>query len=178
MKILVVLCLSVLFLSSCSTIKLSGRYGKDIEINQDNFQKLEGRFSNPGLDTNHRNRTLLSNFLTDSIYKNQELCLQIETINHKSILLKVWSDDTLVESIAVKGKFKRGYFKVRRQWNTSFIAGPLLWILGDDLKYLGITNTNNLLVINSGGGGLMLLIAVPIFAAGGSQFENEYVRIK
>jgi hypothetical protein len=178
MKIIVPIFFSVLFFSSCTTIKLTNRAGRDIEITEDSFQKLEGTFSNISIDTNHRNRTLLSNFLTDSIYKNQELSLQIEAIDHKSILLKVWSYDTVVESIAVKGKFKRGYFKVRRQWNTSFIAGPLLWILGDDLKYLGITNTNNLLVINSGGGGLMLLIALPIFAAGGSQFENEYVRIK
>jgi hypothetical protein len=178
MKIIVSVFFSVLFFSSCTTIKLAERESKDIEITKESFQKLQGTFSNIGLDTNHRNRTLLSNFLTDSIYSKEELCLQIEPINQKSIMLKVWNQDNLVESVAVKGKFRRGYFKVRRQWSSSFIAGPLLWILSDDLKYIGLTNTNNLVVINSGGGGLMLLVVVPIFAAGGLQFENEYVRIK
>jgi hypothetical protein len=178
MKIIVPVFFSALLFSSCTTIKLAERESKDVEITEESFQKLEGTFSNIGLDTNHSNRTLLNNFLTDSIYSKEELSLQIESIDQKSIMLKVWYRDTLVDSLTVKGKFKKGYFKVRRDWNTSFIAGPLLWILGDDLKYIGLTNTNNLVVINSGGGGLMLLVVVPIFAAGGAQFENEYVRIK
>ncbi len=178
MKIIAALFFFVLLLSSCSNVKLAGRVGKDIEINKGNFQKLAGTFSNAGLDTNHRYRTLSSNFLNDTIYFKEALSLQIEPIDQKSFTLNVWNEDKLMESFIVKGKFKRGYFKVRRRWNTSFIAGPFLWILGDDLKYLGITNTNNLVVINSGGGGAMLLIVIPIFAAGGGQFENEYVRIK
>ncbi len=80
--------------------------------------------------------------------------------------------------MTIKGKYRRGYFKMKRQYSTNFIAGPLLWILGDNFKYLGLTKDNKLIIIDSGNGGVMLFVIFPIFGSGSGQFENEYERIK
>lgn len=79
----------------------------------------------------------------------------------------------IIDSLTLKGKYKKGYIKLKRKWNTHFIAGPLLWILNDNLCYLGLTNENKLLVIKSSGG-VMLLIAFPVFSMNGVQSEIEY----
>jgi hypothetical protein len=90
----------------------------------------------------------------------------------------VLDNEFTIDSLTIKGKYRRGYFKVKRQWDASFIAGPLLWVLGDNFKYVGLTEENKLVIINSGSGGVMLLVAFPIFGAGSGQFENEYERIE
>lgn len=163
---------------SCSTVRLTNRNGKDKQLDVTSFDKLNGNYSNFTLDTNHINRTLFNNFKYDSVYKQKNLIVALTTIDKKTISLKLLDNGKFVDSVTIKGNYRNGYFKIRRQWNTSFIAGPLLWILGDNLKYLGLTNENNLVIVNSGGGGVMLLIAIPVFAAGSGQFENEYVRAK
>ncbi len=176
-RILFLLILTITF-CSCSTIRLSHRKEKDIHLDQTSFKKLNGNYSNITLDTNHINRTLFDNFQYDSVYKQTNLSVNITAVDNKTIHLKLLNNDILMDSLTIKGNYRRGYFKIRRQWNTSFITGPLLWILGDNFNYLGLTNENNLVVVNSGGGGVMLLIVIPIFAAGGKQFESEYARTK
>ncbi len=106
------------------------------------------------------------------------MIVNITPIGKNKIILKVVDNQSVIDSLTIKGKYRRGYFKMRRQWNTSFIAGPLLWILGDNLKYLGLTKENKLVIIDSGSGGVMLLVAFPIFGEGSGQFENEYERTK
>ena len=176
-RIIFLLILTITF-CSCSTIRLSHREGKDIQLDNNSLGKLNGNYSNITLDTNHINRTLFNNFRYDSVYKQTNLSVNITPIDNKTINLKLLNNNILIDSLTIKGNYRRGYFKIRRQWNTSFIAGPLLWILGDNFKYLGLTNENNLVIVNSGGGGVMLLIVIPIFAAGGGQLENEYERTK
>jgi hypothetical protein len=173
------LIISTVVFSACSSVKLTSRYGKDIELTPTNFNQLEGKYSNISLDSVHYFRTLIGNFQFDTLFKQKESSFVIiEPLDNKTLNLKLFKADSNICELTVKGKFKNGYFKVKRQWTTSFIAGPLLWILGDNLKYLGLTNENNLVIVNSGGGGAMLLIAIPIFAAGGGQYENEYAKAK
>lgn len=174
------LLLTVTILSTaCTSVKLTSRYGKDIELTPINLNQLKGKYSNISLDTVHFNRTLIGNFQFDTLFKQKESSfVTIEPLDAKTLNLNLFKADSNICTMTVKGKFRKGYFKVKRQWNSSFIAGPLLWILGDNLKYLGLTNENNLVIINSGDGGVMLLIAFPIFAAGSRQFINEYQRKK
>ena len=167
-----------LLVCSCSTIRLKSRKGLDIHLDAKSFDKLSGNYKNSKNDTINFRKTLYSNFNYDSLYKQKNLIVNFTPIDKNTIKLKVLDNETALDSLTIKGKYRRGYFKMRRQWSTSFIAGPLLWILGDNLKYIGLTKENKLVIIDSGSGGVMLLVAFPIFAAGSGQFENEYEQTK
>lgn len=167
-----------LLVCSCSTVKLKSRIGKDIHLDANSFDKLSGNFKNSKNDSISFHRTLYNNFNYDTVYKQKDLAVNITPIEKNKIKLKLLDNDTVLDSLTIKGKYRKGYFKIKRQWSASFIAGPLLWTLGDNLKYLGLTNENKLVIVNSGSGGVMLLIVFPIFAAGSGQFENEYERTK
>ncbi|MGZ5243407.1 MAG: hypothetical protein ACXWW0_05915 [Bacteroidia bacterium] len=175
-KLYILFLANCLIFYSCSTININGRNNKDIELNQYNYEHLNGTFSNSIIDSSQLRRTLIGNFKYDTTFANSNYKVRLNSIDNRTIELKLLFKDSLITNYLVEGKYKNGYFKVRRQWKTNFIAGPLLWILGDDLKYIGITKENNLIIINSGGGGIMFLIAIPIFAASGGQFENQYLR--
>ena len=167
-----------LLICSCSTIKLKSRKGKDIHLDKSSFDTLSGSFKNTKNDTVHFQRTLFSNFDYDTVYNQKNLIVNFTPVDKHQIKLKVLDNEFTIDSLTIKGKYRRGYFKVRRQWDASFIAGPLLWVLGDNFKYVGLTKENKLVIINSGSGGVMLLVAFPIFGAGSGQFENEYERIE
>jgi len=129
-------------------------------------------------DTIRLGRTLYNNFNYDTISRQKDLVVNITPIDKHEIKLKVLDNEFTIDSLTIKGKFRRGYFKVRRQWEASFIVGPLVWVLGDNFKYVGLTKENKLVIINSGSGGVMLLVAFPIFGAGSGPFENEYERVE
>lgn len=175
----ILLMVLITVLPGCSSVKLANRYGKDIELTSANFNQLTGKYSNTSLDTIHFNRTLIGNFQFDTLFKQKESSFVIiEPLDEKTLILKLIKSDINICALTVKGKFRKGYFKVKREWKASFIAGPLLWILGENLNYLGLTSENNLVLVNSGGSGFLLLIAFPIFAAGAGQTEIEYERQK
>ncbi len=167
-----------LLVCSCSTIRLKSRKGKDLHLDTSSFVKLSGDFKNSKNDTINFQKTLYNNFNYDKFYKQKDLIVNITPIDKNKIKLKVIDKQYVTDSLTIIGKYRRGYFKMKRQWSASFIAGPLLWILGDNLKYLGLTKDNKLIIIDSGSGGVMLLVAFPIFGAGSGQFENEYERTK
>jgi len=175
----ILLIFSLAFLiCSCSTIKLKSRKGKDIHLDKSSFVALSGSFKNTKNDTLPFQMELFSNFNYDTPYSQKNLIINFTPVDKHELKLKVFDNEFTVDSLTIKGTYRRGYFKVRRQWSASFIVGPLVWILGDNFKYIGLTNENNLVILNSGSGGVMLLVAFPIFGAGSGQFENEYERIK
>lgn len=173
------LIISTVVFSACSSVKLTGRNEKDSVLNSNNYNQLKGRYSNISLDTIQYNHTLIGNFQFDTLFKQKEISfVTIEPIDDRTLNLKLFKSDSNICALTITGKYQNGYFKVKRQWNTSFIAGPLLWVLGENLKYIGLTKENNLVVANSGGSGVLLLTALPLFVAGGGHYENEYQRIK
>lgn len=163
---------------SCSTIRLRDRIGKDIRLDANSIDKLSGDFKNTKNDTIYFYKTLYNNFNYDTIYRQKDLTINFTPIGKNKIKLKAFDKETAIDSLTIKGKYRRGYFKVRRQINTNFIAGPLLWVLSENTKYIGLTKDDNLVIMNSGGSGLLLLIVLPIFAAGGGQTDVEYERQK
>jgi len=166
---------------------LTPRKGKDILLNSNNYLKLKGTYSNQSLDTNRFNfkRGLFENFTLDTLGRRQagfysdiipidESTLTVNLYRHD----KLYTQDELIKSVTLKGKFKSGYFKVKRKYPTKFIAGPLLWVLGEHESYIGLTKENNLVILDSGGAGILLLVVVPFFVAGGDRHEYEYSRTK
>jgi hypothetical protein len=176
-RIIILLSLTML-VCSCSTVRLKSRNGLDIHLDAYSSDKLSGDYKNSKNDTINFRRTLYNNFNYDTLYRQIDLIVNITPIDKNKIKLKVFDSETAIDSMTIKGKYRKGYFKVRRQVNANFIAGPLLWVLAENTKYIGLTNNNNLVIMNSGGSGFLLLIALPIFAAGGGQTEIEYERQK
>ena len=176
-----------LLVSSCSTVNLTARKGKDISLNSNDYLKLKGTYSNQSLDTNRFNfkRTLYENFTLDTLGRRQTgFYVDILPIDEKTLTVNLYRNDNLytqdelIKSVTLKGKFKSGYFKVKRQYPKKFIAGPLLWVFGEHLSCIGLTNENNIVVLDSGGAGVLLLVVVPIFVAGGDRHDYEYTRTK
>ncbi len=161
---------------SCSTVRLKSRIDKDQYLDVNSFDKLSGDFKNSKDDTIYHYSTLYNNFNYDTLYRQKDLIVNFKPIDKNIIKLKVFDNETAIDSLTIKGKYRKGYFKVRRQVKANFIAGPLLWVLAENTKYIGLTKDNNLVVMNSGGSGFLLLIAFPIFAAGGGQTNIEYER--
>ena len=176
-RIILLLSLTLL-IYSCSIIRLKNRKGKDLHIDASSDVKLCGNFQNSKNDTTNFSKTLYNSFNFDTVYKRKDLIVNITPIDKNKIKLKVIDNQYVIDSLTIKGKYRRGYFKMKRQYSTNFIAGPLLWILGDNFKYLGLTKDNKLIIIDSGNGGVMLLVIFPIFGSGSGQFENEFERIK
>jgi hypothetical protein len=168
----------LLLICSCSTIRLKSRKGKDIHLDVSSIDKINGDYKNSNSDSLYFQSTLYNNFNDNTIYRKNELQINIEALDKHHIKLRVFDNETIIDSLTIKGKYRRGYFKIKRQWNSSFIFGPLIWELGDNFKYLGVTKENKLVIIDSGNGGVMLLVAFPIMGAGGGQVEHEYERIK
>ena len=121
-------------------------------------------------------RSLYNNFNYDTIYGKQDLLVNIIPIDKNRLKIKLLDKGIGIDSLTIKGKYKNSYFKTRTEVKTKFIAGPLLWVLAENKKYIGLTNENNLIILNSGGSGFLLLIAFPIFAAGGGQTTIKYER--
>lgn len=165
-----------MLICSCSTVRFNSRIDKDQYIDVNSFDKLSGNFKNSKDDTIYQFRALYNNFNYDTLYRQKDLIVNFNPIDKNTIRLKVYGNETAVDSLTIKGKYRKGYFKVRRQVEANFIAGPLLWVLAENSKYIGLTKGNNLVVLNSGGSGFLLLIALPIFAAGGAQTNIEYER--
>jgi len=163
----------VICLSSCSTIKLKNRIGKDVHLDYNSSEKLSGNYKNYNDDAIALHSYLSNNFKNNSINKQKELSVNVTPINKNKLGVTFSEDKIIIDSLTLKGKYKKGYFKVKRKWDTHFIAGPLLWILNDNLCYLGLTNENKLVVIKSSGG-VMLLVAFPIFSMNGVQSEIEF----
>jgi hypothetical protein len=171
---------SVLF-PSCRTIDLSSRNGKDLELNSTNYQQLSGTFSNTNAATDssrYFHRTLMGNFENDSIYSRKGLSAVLLPVSPKTLSLKIYSKDSLISSLTLKGKYKSGHFKVRRRFTSSFISGPLFWVLAASFNYIGLTKENNLVILNSGGVGALFITILPIAVTGADQSENTFQRIK
>ena len=167
-----------LLVFSCSTVNLVTRKEKDTQLNSADYLKLKGTYSNITIDQNYPDRTLFRNFRNDTLGKQKQYAVDIIPIDPKTLTLSLNNNGVLVKTLTLKGKYEKGYFKVKRNYRTKFIAGPLLWVFGEHLNYIGLTKENNLVVLESGGAGVLLLVVIPFFVAGGDKHDYEYRRIK
>lgn len=182
-RIFWVLCLAIAGLASlaaCSVIRIQGRAAKDQHLDATDSQRLNGTFSMGLTDStaNFYERSLWMHFSSDTLSDPYNWKVKLAALHPKALQVSIYQNDSLVDEVRVKGRFHKGYFKTRRQFRANGIAGPLLWVLTEDFKHVGLTNENNLVVLNSGGSGFLLLVAIPMFAAGGGQFSNEYERLE
>jgi hypothetical protein len=165
--------ISVLF-SSCSTVNLASRKEKDLQINFADSVNLKGRYSNLAMDTVYSDKTLFNIFRDDNFGKEKSFVVDLIPINNKAIKINLIDQDSILKSVTLKGKYKKGYFRVKRDYNSNFIFGPLIWVLGEHRNFIGLTKTNNLVILDSGGQSFLLFVIFPFFGGSGNSIELEY----
>lgn len=175
--------LLIVELSSCSSVKLETRNGKDQQLTSASFEKLAGTFSNLPADSNNTNQTLFCNFTNenkrkDTVCSGNQFTVELLSTGPRSLTLALKTNETTIRKITLKGKYKEGYFKANRHISLHGLLGPLLWVFGENIIYIGLTNENNLIVLNSGGAGALLVVAFPISISGGERRDTEFMRIK
>ena len=160
-----------IFLYSCSPLNhFKDRKGKDEVLTDNNYKLLDGKYLNSSIESYYKIGTHLSN---DKIYRAKDSTVQFHPLDNKTIRLDFYHTDSITSSITVKGKYKHGYFKINK-YPINFIAGPLLWAIGNDINYIGLTKSNNLVLLNYSVGALFIVI-LPISIAG-DQGEPEFRR--
>lgn len=173
----VALFLTLIF-SSCSTVNLKARKGMDVELTATDYEKLKGSFSNTPIDTAYYYHTLYRNFRNDTTgTKQKQYTLEITPVSANRMTLKLSHNDVPIKTLNLKGKFKNGYFRVKRKFSAEMLFGPI-WGLTEHLNYIGLSKENNLVVFDSGGVGFTMVTIFPFFVAGGDRYNHEYLRIK
>lgn len=149
----------ILFAFSCSSVKLSSRKGEDVNLKR--ASSLVGKY------------TMVESLLGGSVLRHEVI---LKGVGENSIRCVKMLNDSIMSDVVLNGKIKRGYFKVKREWETDFQLGPLLWSLNDKIEYMGLTNENNLVIMQSYGG-LLFIVFFPIDGYN-RQGANIYTRIK
>lgn len=159
-------------------MRLKDRKGQDIYLDELSSDRLKGMYENTHSDTIYDHQTLYNNFNYDTLYQEKGLLVEITPIDKNTLDVALRTKTSTVDAITLKGRYRKGYFKVRTKVEANFIAGPLLWVLAENKTYIGLSQSENLVVMNSGGSGLLLLVVMPIFAAGGGQTEYVYEKVR
>jgi len=168
-------------ISSCTTVNLLARKGKDLQLSASDIEKFNGVYLNVPTDTSNFRRTLYCNFTRnkkDTLCRQKQYSVKVVSVDPKTLTLNLNENETVIQSLMLKGKYKKGYFKVRRQFLIEGVVGPLVWVFGEHINYLGLSKDNNLVVFDSGGTGVLFIVALPIFVAGGDRHNYEYLRTK
>lgn len=175
MKSIITVFIVITFLYSCSPLGyFKDRREKDQLIANNNYKKLEGEYSNYSIESNEQIGYHLSKVYreNDSIFR----FVQLHTLDNKTIQLDFFHTDTAISSLVLKGKYKNGYFIVKPKFPVHFIAGPLLWVGGSSINYIGLTKSDNLVLLNSSVGDIFItIIPMPFIADGqsASEFKRE-----
>ncbi len=137
-----ILFITILILSCGSVKSISNN---DFHLSKASKNKLDGIYSIKNLDSLHHKMTLLNHFKEiDSKVSIDNV--KLTTLNNKTIKVICISGEKSIDSLIINGKYKNGYFKIKNKIKADFIAGPLLWTLNSDRKYIGIKNSESLII--------------------------------
>ncbi len=134
---------------------------------KNNMLELNGQFSN--VDT-HSIKSLY-NILFCSSWKNDPKCenfessiITFEVLSKNRVQVQYIEKNKIIDSKILRGKYKNGYFSVRRKINSRGI--PFIYYKSEEVKIIaGITKANDLILKirgSKGGGFLIFNNGVPI----------------
>lgn len=164
-------------LFSCSTINQIDRTNKDISLDNKNFNKLNGIYSNKNINSPWTFDGII--YQHNSSYKalnNDSIRVRLKTTSENKLEIDFLKNDICLKSLKLQGKYSDGYFSMKPKFRFLTPFFPLLWGPGFYNLSLGITKNNNLVLLESHGG-VTVLIVLPFFASG-AQSDNEFKRIK
>lgn len=158
--------------SSCSFLV----YKEGAPLNKNNFEKLNGSYSNYIKDTTKNDNSLWSAFKGPPPFGPHNTRILLEPIDEKTIRIKLYSNDSLINKLDYKGVYKRGGFKLKTDWTPEGVLGPVFWTLSRRGSYLCLDKNSNLIILQENFVTFFLLI-VPLME-GSSRHNIEYQRIK
>lgn len=164
---------------SCSVVSTSHRADQDHALSRRNYQLINGDFLNKIVDSSKINTRIPSRSLW--YYLSGDTLLEDDT--HVNVFMKdqhtlqitLRASEQSVSTHTLRGRFRKGYFKVNRQWKASSLVGPFFWLVSNNSRYIGLQN-NDRLVIMSSSGRLLMMLALPVFSAG-AQREVDFGRM-
>ena len=164
-----------LLLFSCSSYKFKYREGKDLKLTKNNSEELNGSYMDAPIDSLYYSKNFFEHFNTDTLLENKQCNFEIKVLDEKHLKVELIEDGNVIDSIIIKGKYSKGYFKLKKTFSAEFVLGPILWGIGDDIKYIGLTKSKDIVLLNAYGG-VMFLVIMPLRGAESSSF-NIYRRI-
>jgi hypothetical protein len=170
-----------LLFSSCRTINLTTRKGKDKMLGATDFSKFNGVYANIPTHTVALQKTLFCAFTKgdkDTVCRQKKYEVKLVSDHPEKLTLHLQNEGVTLKSLTLKGKYKKGYFKINRQLIFDGILGPLFWVFGSNTSYIGLTRDNDLVVLNSGGTGVLFILVMPISVSGNDQENMEYKRME
>jgi hypothetical protein len=138
--------------SSCSTLKFS-KNTDAIEIDKENYTKVNGNYDNNFVDTSTTLGITLWNILNAQnnvrdynkalIYRDAKVSLFFK--NDKTLYAKLYNADTVIAEKFFKGKFKNGFFLGKRK--IKYFGLPFIYMTYSQYRFrIGKDKSNNLLV--------------------------------
>jgi len=183
MKSIVYLLFLSLSLSSCHTVRRASADPLLQLIHKSNFSLLKGAWSNTPADDQLNKRyasTFDVNALQDVQLAKQFSLLEENTIAdadrvqllpvNNQLQVTVFRRNGIIAKFSVKGKFKKGYFKTKKQSKTAFPPIPPFYYFNDNVRlYITVDKDNNLVIKRRGKKTGMIF-----FFASGFSMDNEY----
>lgn len=183
MKTIVYVLLIILTLSSCNTAKHASKDDSLQVISKNNFSLLKGTWKNIPID-NQLNKRYASTFDVNAL-QDVQLAKQFFLLDENILpdadriqLLPVdnqlqvtaFRRNEITAKFSVKGKFKKGYFKTKKQSKTAFPPIPPFYYFNDNVRlYVTVDKENNLVIKRRGKKTGMIF-----FFASGFSMDNEY----
>jgi hypothetical protein len=170
-----------LYLSSCSTINKIDRTGMDINIDSTNYHKINGQYSNLGIEQ--------SGPVSGSVYHifygyktfhkridYTKATVSLKAINEKKIELCYLYGDSIVKSTILKGKYENGYFSINTRYGILNPFFPILWGPANYKRIIGITKNNDLVILDTRNA-IVIFLVIPFWGSGGDTY-NEFKRLE
>jgi hypothetical protein len=165
------------FLSSCSTISKIDRAGKDYNIDNKSFERINGRYNNRNTQSNWTIYDMLyDRRLFHKKLKNDSVVVVIKAINAKKLELSFVKGNTCFRKQKLRGHYENGYFSVNAKFGFLSPLFPILWGPGTYNMSIGISKNDNLVILESHGGTAIFLV-IPFFASG-SEGDYEFKRLE
>lgn len=162
----VVFFLSVIF-SSCTPRLVKTIIHQPVDAT--NYQSLNGVYLKIPSDTLAKTESVFEHFAKDSL-PQKDLSIKISCADSKRVTVEYLAGRSVFKTLLLRGRYKKGFFEVKRKLSFTFPAAVLFWGIRRELVYIGLDKNNDLLVINDSGGTAMVLV-IPIGGSGGEYNE-------
>lgn len=175
--------LIMVVLSSCHSVKHATKDPELQTVSSQNIHLLKGTYHNQPID-DKLNKAYSSVYDVNALQDVQLLKqffllkktengiaeqLQIAIINNE-LQITAMQDGQTVKQFRIKGKFRKGYFKTKKESKTKFPPLPPFYYFNENVRlYLTLDTANNLVVKRKGRKTGMIF-----FFAAGFKMDNEY----
>ena len=164
-----------LVFGSCGSTKMLNRQSFKIDSSIDFKKSLVGKYRIDSSNVNGVQNPFRSELWKADLELTENHSLEVKIVDKNTLQFDLIKGGDLVDSLIVKGKFKKGYFAVRPTHGTDFMAGPLFWNWTICNKCVGLTKEKEL-IITGRCSGTLFVVLFPMMAANGGISTMKMLR--